>query len=83
MIDDGGTMLYANAIAARQLKMPPEAIIGKNMRDLFPPQVADYQLASVQQVIRSEIGVVHEAKSIVVGEPRWYYEYSTCARCLW
>ncbi|MFN8528549.1 MAG: PAS domain S-box protein [Anaerolineae bacterium] len=72
VFDETGHMLYANEIAAKSLNQTQKSIIGKSMHELFPPQSANYQLKSIQSVIQSGVGQVHEAPSMVAGESRWY-----------
>ncbi len=72
MFDFDGTLLFANEIAAAQLGFSPQAMVGRNMRELFPPDVADFQLATLRDVIRTGHGTVPEARSHVSGEDRWY-----------
>lgn len=72
MFGPEGHVLFANAIAAQSLGTTPEAMIGRTMAELFPPEIAAYQLHTISQVIQSGTGVVHEAPSIVNGEQRWY-----------
>jgi PAS domain S-box-containing protein len=72
VFDAAGDVQFANELAAWQLHLAPEALIGMNMRALFPPEIADFQLRVVQEVIRSGRGVVHENPSMVAGNQHWY-----------
>jgi len=72
VFDIDGNLQFANTIAAAQLGSSPASVIGKNMHELFPPDVADYQLTSIRNVIRTGQGSVNEAPSYVSGEHRWY-----------
>ena len=42
------------------LYVPPEQIVGSNIRDLFPPQMAEQSLACVQQALATGEPVAHE-----------------------
>jgi PAS domain S-box-containing protein len=72
VFDIDGNLQFANTIAAAQLGASPTSVIGKNMHELFPPDVADFQLTSIRNVIRTGQGSVSEAPSYVSGEHRWY-----------
>ncbi len=67
-----GEVVFANSAAAHALNTTPSAIIGKNMHDVFPPTVAEWQIARIQEVIESAEGVIHEAPTIVAEGVRWY-----------
>ncbi len=72
MFDENGTVLYANEVAARPFGLTPEQMVDKTYHELFPPEVAETQLANMRSVIKSGQGMVREASSIVAGEERWY-----------
>jgi PAS domain S-box-containing protein len=72
VFDASGTLLYANAVAARPFGVPPEAMIGRRMHELFPPSSADRQLGTIRRVIESGRGETSEAESIVEGRSLWY-----------
>jgi PAS domain S-box-containing protein len=72
MFDYTGKLLYANTIAAGALQMRSDELMGKNMHELFPPDVANYQLTSIQNVINTGKGIVSEATSYIAGEVRWF-----------
>jgi PAS domain S-box-containing protein len=71
-VDPDGQFLFLNTTAAERLGGCPEQFIGKHMTDLFPPQTAERQLASVQQVIRTGRGIVVESETVLQGECRFY-----------
>lgn len=71
-IDFEGRFLYMNDIAAKQLGGSPHDFVGKNMLDLFPPQVANNQLEHIQKAIRENSGFVIENMSFVNGQSRWF-----------
>jgi PAS domain S-box-containing protein len=72
MFKADGETLFVNAIAAQSLGLAPEEIIGKNLVDLFPPNIGTGHLQRVQQVIQTGQGVDVENRSVVRGEERWY-----------
>jgi PAS domain S-box-containing protein len=70
--DVTGKVLYGNEIAANQLHLTPETLVGKTIDEILPPEIAAAQLASVQQVINTGTGFVREAPEFVHNETRWY-----------
>ncbi|MBK8025475.1 MAG: PAS domain S-box protein [Chloroflexi bacterium] len=46
-------------------------MIGRTQWELFPREVADYQMESIRRVIATGEGVVHESRTILKGEERW------------
>ena len=73
-LDSSGVYHYANRIAAVMLGEgeAPEKIVGRSMAEFFPPAVVDYQMQHVRQVLKSGVGMVNEARSIVIGRPVWF-----------
>ncbi|MFN8470302.1 MAG: PAS domain S-box protein, partial [Caldilineaceae bacterium] len=67
-----GTVLYANEVAARPYGLAAQQLIGRTIDELFPPELAARQLASIRAVITEGTGRVIEAVSIVAGQERWY-----------
>lgn len=71
-VDQEGSFLYMNQVAANQLGQPVEALVGKTIHDLFPPAVADSQLEHIRQAIREDTVQTYEALSNIGGELRWF-----------
>jgi PAS domain S-box-containing protein len=71
IIGELGNVEYVNDFASRQLDLPPEAVIGKPMQDLFVAEVARRQFQSIQQVISSGEPEYIEAPSGFPGGERW------------
>ncbi len=71
-VDGGGTFLYMNSTAARQLGGQPADFVGKTMWEVFPPEVAEFQMADIRNVIRTGEGHSTVSLSCVGGEMRWY-----------
>lgn len=67
-----GTVLYANEAAARPYGLSAQQLLGRPYHALFPPSVAETQLANLRTVIKTGKGLVREAMSIVAGKERWY-----------
>jgi PAS domain S-box-containing protein len=72
MLAADGKVLYANSITAQLLGKEPADIIGKQVGDVFPPEVAAPQLAYMREVIGSGEGQVIEAPAILLGQRNWY-----------
>jgi PAS domain S-box-containing protein len=72
LVDETGKIWFVNGVAARALNMPPEAVTGKSVTDLFPPETAKNQLDLVQRTIRSGTGQVAVRPIRLPGETRWY-----------
>ncbi len=71
-VDDAGTFLYMNDVAAGQLGGAPRDFIGKAMHELFPEPAATTQLQGIRKAIREDHGLTIESQSLVQGQPRWY-----------
>lgn len=72
VVDEAGELYFANEFTSKQMQMNAEAIVNKNMYDLFPTPVVDYQLKMVRDVIRTGKGTVYEASMPVGDRERWY-----------
>lgn len=72
VFDEDGTVLYANELAARPYGLTAQQLLGKAYDEMFPPEVAARQLASIRAVIAAGSGLVRETMSVVAGEERWY-----------
>jgi PAS domain S-box-containing protein len=71
-VDVDGIIHFANRIAALQLGCEPADIVGKNMMELFPQEIAERQLAHIRQVIKKGEAMVSEAPNLIKGQKRWY-----------
>ncbi len=72
MIDANGIIVYVNMIGARDFGLIPDQMIGRPLREFFPPESAEIQLADTNRVIETGVGMVREAPSIIAGGERWY-----------
>lgn len=72
MVDENGRYLYLNAIAARPFGVAPEALVGRYVTELFPPDQAASILADVQKVIQQKTGLVLEPEVTINGESCWF-----------
>ncbi len=67
-----GEFLFVNSIGADRLGLTPEQIIGKNMRDIFPLELGERQLATVQRIFDSGEGETVESVTSIRGSERRY-----------
>ncbi len=72
-VDEAGFFHYMNLTARRYLGLSDVGIEGKNIRDLFPPEFAERNLATIRQVIASGVGEVYEREISVQGVLRWFH----------
>ncbi|MEI6289502.1 MAG: PAS domain S-box protein [Chloroflexota bacterium] len=71
-IDENGRLLYLNDIGAKMLGGKPADFVGKTLFECFPPQVAQSQFNSIQNVFKENKGTIHESISFVKSGPRWF-----------
>ena len=71
-VDAQGTFLFANAVAVRRVGVGRENLVGRNMYDVFPREIAERQRAHVRRVIATGQSAEHENWTEVHGERRWY-----------
>ncbi|HNH78160.1 MAG TPA: PAS domain S-box protein, partial [Anaerolineales bacterium] len=71
-VDNDGRFLYVNDMAAAQMHLTPNELIGKTMYELFPPEVTARQMSDIQRVIHGDQGITFEAPSFSSTAPRWY-----------
>ncbi len=71
-IDVNGVFTFMNEMAAKRLGGVPGDFVGKTMWDLFPKDIADRQVLSVQEVIKTgrRANVIMPTK--LGGQLRWY-----------
>jgi PAS domain S-box-containing protein len=67
-----GTIVFMNSVAGGMLGGEAKNFVGKNVKDLFPPDKAVRHLAAVQRVIDSGKGETIENLTELQGEPRWH-----------
>ena len=72
IVDGNGVFRFMNPKGAEPWGIPPESMIGKTMEDLFPPEIATRQIASIRSVLGSGCCETTETITVVGGERRWY-----------
>jgi PAS domain S-box-containing protein len=73
MFDYHGVIHFANKAAAQTLGVKETDLPGKHMSEIFPPEIAEYQLGLVKQAIESGERNVLESLSIVKGKETWFH----------
>jgi diguanylate cyclase (GGDEF)-like protein/PAS domain S-box-containing protein len=53
LMEKNGTMLVINEVGAQRLKTTPEGLIGKNIYELLPPEVAQARKAKFEHIART------------------------------
>ena len=66
-----GTYVDCYAHDGTQLFAPPEAIIGRTVRDILPPALAEMIMTALDRACRTDEPVLVEYE-LPMGEPRWY-----------
>lgn len=70
--DYDGLVHFLNPVAAAMLGGVPENFMGRKMQELFPPEIAARQLASIRRVIDNRQAEAIEAQSYVAGVSKWF-----------
>ena len=71
IIGRNGRVEYVNPCAAEQFGQPPSAILGKQMRELFPTAIAERQAASLQQVFAEGEPIHRQGPSAFPDREAW------------
>jgi PAS domain S-box-containing protein len=53
ILDESGTLRYANQAAAAYIGVSPASLVGKTQRDLFPPDFVEHHVARIQRVFET------------------------------
>ncbi|MCX6833147.1 MAG: PAS domain-containing protein, partial [candidate division Zixibacteria bacterium] len=71
-MEHDGTIVFMNSVAGGMLGGESNDFVGKNVKDLFPPDKAARHLNTVQRVIESGKGETIENLTELQGQPRWH-----------
>jgi PAS domain S-box-containing protein len=71
VIDSSFAVRFVNAFAASYLKLPPEKIVGKPLKEFFPPAVYAEQKRGLLKVFRSGRPYSYEEKFIFPNRELW------------
>ncbi len=70
--DYNGLIIYLNNIAANSFHQSAENLIGKNLEQLFPPEVYNGYISNIRHVIDNENGIIEESESFILGKSHWF-----------
>jgi len=71
---------YSNPYAAASVNLPPHEVIGKHVRDLFPPQSCQIVEDGLRAVFASGEVLSREEEIVFLGEPLWLHTHLTPIR---
>jgi len=71
LIDRKGYVNYVNKIAAAQFRTPVQELEGKHLKDIFPPDLAQQNLAGIQHVIATKNSSQNEVEMLFPTGNRW------------
>jgi two-component system cell cycle sensor histidine kinase/response regulator CckA len=66
-VDADGTVLSVNPAAARMVGLPAEKAVGRSLRDVFPPELAERRLGVLRRVYETRESVVAAYRETVAG----------------
>ncbi len=67
-----GNILFSNSIAANYLNLDKKSIVGVNIKDIFPEEIAFKNLNNIQRVISTGEGIVEESESLINNQKIWF-----------
>lgn len=71
-LDKNGYFIYLNKPAAQSFNSSPEKLVGKNILDIFPKEMADKHLSAIKKVIASGQPLYEKTESMILGEKRFF-----------
>ncbi|MFA5327251.1 MAG: PAS domain S-box protein [Prolixibacteraceae bacterium] len=71
LIDAKGYITYMNKQAALQFHEPASMLVGKHLEDIFPPDLAQQNLAGIQHVIATKNNFQNEVEMFFPTGSRW------------
>ena len=74
-LDPGGRFLLVNRAASRYLGRPPEEIVGRSVRELFPAEQAERQIEVIRRVVETGEPFLEE-RVTPVGDERFVFQYA-------
>jgi PAS domain S-box-containing protein len=72
LVSKEGVFLDFHARDRRNLLSPPEVFMGRNVRDILPPDVADGLMACFEQAMKTDEPRTFEYSLPIRGEPHYY-----------
>ncbi len=71
LIDNEGVVLSVNQAAARSLGRKPQDVPGKNVSELFPPEIAGNYKRSLKKIFETGTSIANEVVMPAGGEVLW------------
>jgi len=71
MIDKDGYIKYINSVAAAGFQLNKNQLIGKNLTELYPPDVASSHFANIKQVFNTRQSMQHEIEEEFPNGKQW------------
>jgi len=71
LYDENGIFLMANKAGAHGMGKEPADLLGRSLRDFFPPEIAKKQIELIREVIRTEDGLDVELL-VPYGKDQWF-----------
>nr|WP_319372765.1 PAS domain S-box protein [uncultured Methanobacterium sp.] len=71
LYDENGIFLMANKSGAHSMGKEPADLLGRSLRDFFPPEIAKKQIELIREVIRTEEGL-DEEMFVPYGKDQWF-----------
>ena len=71
LIDTKGYVTYLNNTAAAQFQAPAQELIGKHLKEIFPPDLAQQNLKGIQNVIATKNSSQREVELVFPAGNRW------------
>ncbi|GAG11150.1 unnamed protein product, partial [marine sediment metagenome] len=73
IFDREGRCLFSNQIAAQNLGLTPEGLVGKTLHDLFPKEAADRLVGQLSEILDTGIGIQTENLLETTTGKRWFW----------
>ncbi|EKF84857.1 PAS domain S-box protein [Methanobacterium formicicum] len=71
LYDENGIFLMSNKAGAHSMGKEPADLLGRSLRDFFPPEIATKQIELIREVIRTEDGLDVEM-FVPYGKDQWF-----------
>ncbi|MBI5014555.1 MAG: PAS domain S-box protein [Deltaproteobacteria bacterium] len=75
VVSPDGVFLDVNPAAARYFRRPPAEVVGRSVRELFPPDQVERQLSVLQHVLETGETFLEE-RPIAFGEDHYLFRYT-------
>jgi len=71
IISPDGYVKYMNPVAAQQFGDSPDAVVGKHLREIFPPERAEGHFQAILEVVRTRQEIQREIETEFPSGKRW------------